>query len=325
MSGTDRNLTPEKHSGVMSGPREIIEKLFPKEDEAALRRIVGRCAAYLDGSFAINIAPVPKTIVVREKRNQEEILQHHNQVRPSYNFRTRQITCPSERLVTENPEHPLEPVILEELGHAYLAQERPDIRDEIINIVGAGLTETTALRFVTIQLWNEGVANVFHRIIGASWCKQNATPQATNTLHLSEIYEIDDALRLKRAFRLSDPDRDEVDEIALSRTAAELEELENKAVTRDLESLSGIIATLSDHAGFEAGRNIDDLYRAINELDRISYRTGYVFVKKAVNYLQLEHHYGLAQALDWVIANGPPDKIDDFKNSLAWVKSKLSV
>lgn len=304
-------------------PSNIFERLFFSE-EKILRQKASQCAQYVDKSFGIKIKP-PVTAVNREPPDNRTILQHDIKMRPSYNFRTGKITCPIEKLTNLDPERPLEPVIFEELGHAYLAQTRPDIRKEIVTIVNdsAGLTTDSAERFVRIQLWNEGVANIFHRIIGKAWGEQYSVPKAVSTLRLSEIYEYDDNLRLKRAFCFNDQDRKEIDEIALLRTDAEIESLEDKAVDEDMKLLPQIISTLSNSAGFESGRNINELYQAINKLDQISYRSGYVFVKRIVKYLQDVHQYGLAKAIDWVITNGPPEEIDDFRDPLSWAKAKL--
>lgn len=322
MSGTDR--IGERLSKDRGGPSNILERFFSKEG-GVLRQRVSQCGRYLDKTFGIKIDPIPSTTVIKDPQNKVTTLQHDSRARPSYNFRTSLLTYPSEKLKALDPEHPIEPLILEELGHAYLAQKRPDIREEIVNIVNTetGLTTTSAERFVRIHLWNEGVANIFHRIIGKAWCEQNANSKAAYSIRLSERYEYDDSLRLQRAFRFSKSDREEVDKMVLSKSDIEMEELEDKASIEDIGLIPQIIATLSDSKGFESGRDINELYQAINTLDRIAYRTGYTFVKRIAHYLQDEHHIGLTEAVNWVIANGPPDNVDDFRDPLLWVKANF--
>lgn len=302
----------------------MIERFF-SPDRKRLHKIVAQSARYLN-EFSIQIAPIPEVEVIIRTHDNLATLQHDNRARPSYNFRTGILSCPSNKLSATDSDHPLEPVILEELGHACVAQKRPDIRREIINLVNedTGITTTDADRFVRIHLWNEGVANVFHRMIGKSWCTQHATQGAVDALHISEIYEYDDRLRLKRAFCLNESERQEVDQIALSKTDEETRALEQSVCLEDIKLIPHIVATLSDLENFRAGRDISELHHVIDELDKISYRSGYVFVKRVVDYLQTEHQYELAEAINWVIANGPMDKVDELKDPLSWVKRKLS-
>lgn len=272
----------------MSTDRDLSSEKPSSPENIRLHEIVIKSAKYLDDFFGIKVMPLPDIEVIEEPHDNLEALQHDKRVRPFYNLIHNLISCPIKELLEIDYDRPLEPVILEELGHAYVAQKRPDIKQELVNIVNrkANLTATTAKRFVCIHLWNEGVANVFHLTIGKTWCQQNATREAVENLHL--------------------------DEPTISMT------------DEDIKLIPHIVATLSDLDNFRASRDISELHHAIDELDRISYRSGYVFVKEVIDYLQAEHQYKLVEAIDWVIANGPMDKVDELKDPLSWVKRKLS-